>query len=425
MRLTRKATPALHVASFNSRIKVVDLLLNHGAKAGVPNSLGFSPLHQAVRRFWEVPGETEAGRAENQRQIVLLLLAHDADPELEDLSHRTAAVLATESNNAALAALFDLRSMGSGQQATAPPPAASRPPLQESSIDTPPQNEPEGRQYVEGAPAPENPREAESTKTERAVAGSEPKPPSEPTTAIIPPPITKPMETLQSSEPSDPSMTAAGSTEAPIDSTAKVLEPPTSTSTEPAPAERMSSELHQTPGLPTQTPGTPRQARPPISPAPPAHRSEAEIPHTKAVPDLPQQKSTRAPQAPHTLDQPSPGLQKSDPPYTLPSAPQGSERIGALAQPATPRDPILESGQDRRPSPRGPATGYPVKEPKESSVNWMFRNLGFGLGIGWTHNLGPQRIESATAVNGLVRVDAEKRPRSVYAGSAPLDGSMG
>ncbi len=461
----------LHVASFNGRVKVVELLLNNGAKTRVQNSLGFSPLHQAVRRFWEAPGETEAGRTENQRQIVLLLLAHDADPALEDLSHRTAAILATESNNAALAPLFEARSMSS-EQAAAPSPAPLNLPLQPSPIDTPPPNEPEVRQQVEGTSAPEKPRDADSGKTDTAGAESQPIPPSSgPETEIVHPPDTNPPETIQPAESRDPSITAAGVPEIPTESIAKPVEPPTSaanagdpeTTTKPssspsppeeppaappaiserkeprpspptmpqesAPPERTGSEVHQKPELSIQMPVTPPETSPPISPTLPGRRSEAEIPHTKAMPDLPKQKSAPAPQTPHTMDQPAPAVQKSDPlPASPPAAtlppPKRPEEIGALAQAAKPREPILKSGQNIQPSLPGPVPGYPVKEPnqveakngnrddqppaKQSSDNWIFRNLGFGLGVGWTHNLGPERIESATAVNGVVRVDADQ-----------------
>lgn len=38
----------------------------------------------------------------------------------------------------------------------------------------------------------------------------------------------------------------------------------------------------------------------------------------------------------------------------------------------------------------------------------MFQNLGFGLGLGWTHNLGPRRVESVTVVDRIVRIDSEQ-----------------
>ncbi len=38
----------------------------------------------------------------------------------------------------------------------------------------------------------------------------------------------------------------------------------------------------------------------------------------------------------------------------------------------------------------------------------MFQRLGFGLGLGWTHNLGPRRVDSVTVVNRIVRIDNER-----------------
>ena len=38
----------------------------------------------------------------------------------------------------------------------------------------------------------------------------------------------------------------------------------------------------------------------------------------------------------------------------------------------------------------------------------MLQRLGFGLGLGWTHNLGPRRVDSVTVVNRIVRIDNER-----------------
>jgi hypothetical protein len=51
-------------------------------------------------------------------------------------------------------------------------------------------------------------------------------------------------------------------------------------------------------------------------------------------------------------------------------------------------------------------TGEPRTE--EGRRPWLFQNLGFGLGLGWTHNLGARRVESVTVVNGIVRIDNEQ-----------------
>ena len=39
---------------------------------------------------------------------------------------------------------------------------------------------------------------------------------------------------------------------------------------------------------------------------------------------------------------------------------------------------------------------------------WLFHNVGFGLGLGWTHNLGARRVDSVSVVNRIVRVDDER-----------------
>lgn len=38
----------------------------------------------------------------------------------------------------------------------------------------------------------------------------------------------------------------------------------------------------------------------------------------------------------------------------------------------------------------------------------LFQNVGFGLGLGWTHNLGPRRVESVSVTNRIVRIDEER-----------------
>lgn len=40
--------------------------------------------------------------------------------------------------------------------------------------------------------------------------------------------------------------------------------------------------------------------------------------------------------------------------------------------------------------------------------HWITQSLGFGLGLGWTHNLGPRRVESVSVVNRIVRIDEER-----------------
>lgn len=45
---------------------------------------------------------------------------------------------------------------------------------------------------------------------------------------------------------------------------------------------------------------------------------------------------------------------------------------------------------------------------EDHSGPWFIQNLGFGLGLGWTHNLGPRRVESVSVTNRIVRIDDER-----------------
>ncbi len=45
---------------------------------------------------------------------------------------------------------------------------------------------------------------------------------------------------------------------------------------------------------------------------------------------------------------------------------------------------------------------------EDHSGPWFIQNLGFGLGLGWTHNLGPRRVESVSVTNRIVRIDNER-----------------
>ena len=51
---------------------------------------------------------------------------------------------------------------------------------------------------------------------------------------------------------------------------------------------------------------------------------------------------------------------------------------------------------------KGNSNHGPVKDTN------FFTNLGIGGAVGWTHNLGRTRVETATAPNGIVRIDEDK-----------------
>lgn len=99
---------ALHQASFQAHVQCVELLLKRGAQVDTRNKFGFTPLHLAVRRFWELSGETKQGRMTKQQHVVKSLLASGGDPTLLDYSSRTAPRLAIESTNAQLLPAFEL-----------------------------------------------------------------------------------------------------------------------------------------------------------------------------------------------------------------------------------------------------------------------------------------------------------------------------
>ncbi len=46
---------------------------------------------------------------------------------------------------------------------------------------------------------------------------------------------------------------------------------------------------------------------------------------------------------------------------------------------------------------------------EDTHDTWLCQNVGFGLGVGWTHNLGPRRVESVSVTpNRIVRIDDER-----------------
>ena len=76
----RDGNTALHEASFHGHVQCVEALLAAGAHPLLQNALAFTPLHQAVRRFWETSGESRADRLAGQTTVIRILLQHGADP---------------------------------------------------------------------------------------------------------------------------------------------------------------------------------------------------------------------------------------------------------------------------------------------------------------------------------------------------------
>jgi ankyrin repeat protein len=119
--MDQEGNTALHEASFYGHVRCVEILLAAGAQTSTRNALTFTPLHQAVRRFWEISNESSDDRLSRQTAVIGLLLHHGADPNLLDGSGRTPAVLAVESMNGALRQAFTASaSMKTGATPTTP-----------------------------------------------------------------------------------------------------------------------------------------------------------------------------------------------------------------------------------------------------------------------------------------------------------------
>lgn len=124
---------ALHQASFYGQMPCVEALLATGAQTSARNALAFTPPHQAVRRFWELSGESRSDRLTRQANVIDILLRHGADPELRDASGRTPITLATESSNGSLRHAFNRTPLRAIPAAEIPTRPQSPTPTAESS----------------------------------------------------------------------------------------------------------------------------------------------------------------------------------------------------------------------------------------------------------------------------------------------------
>lgn len=140
---------ALHEASFYGQAKCVEILLAAGAQPSARNALKFTPLHQAVRRFWEIPDESVHDRLTRQAEVIRLLLQHGADPALLDSNGRTPVVLAAQSMNTTLQQAFKIPSPRITPSQAAP--SSVKPVKPESSGATPDSTS------THQLPPPENP----------------------------------------------------------------------------------------------------------------------------------------------------------------------------------------------------------------------------------------------------------------------------
>ena len=443
---------ALHEASFQSEASCVEALLIAGAPLSGRNALGFTPLHQAVRRFWEIAGESTHDRLARQAGVIRLLLRYGADPLLLDGNGRTPAVLAVQSTNGILQQAF--------------PPPARLAPLQAmpglSPASKPTQSHPAVTSSTDQRPAPAdrpvNPREHEPGSTPPLVASpsdtTSPPPetastafssPARPASALTgtesepqsaasaftgkgaasqdPSAALTPMETVPSDEipppaaepVSQPPISSPRVADRPLPRPSEAASPPPSVDRQEQPRKeerRQTTPTNPTDHTQTSEAGT-RQPVPPQSPtpsasslSPPDAAAHAEIP----VKTAPAQTSSTADDV-RQADQSSAGLSHEPnpaPSFTRPTTPSVSAppqlSPTAAAEPTKPvakSTPAIGGGSQSGDRPAGLRTSA-HRNPG------LFHNVGFGLGLGWTHNLGPRRVDSVTVVNGVVRIDNEQ-----------------
>lgn len=428
----RDGNTALHEASFQSHPSCVDALLAANAPTTAHNAFGFSPLHQAVRRFWETGGESRTDRLTRQAQVINELLRHGADPDNRDDAGRTPAALAAENNNGSLRQLFSLYPAsrpltvtGTTQsplghaapshseredQATAAPPADNLPETHVAGTLNPTHSQPADLHQNQPAPPPS---QADSMQKGRT--------PEEP--AISPPPSTpvaSPLHTQRVPVP-EPSITSpapmAQNQEAGAASSID-RQPPVSTSTGERPVD--------SPPLPVGSPPSTLQSREmaiaaPKSPAPtpiPSDQSwrPARIPPRATLPSPPVTNPAEDSTPAALTEQPGrhgPGA------FSAESTSHRTAQVGvaAFTEPEPGQHPPAPSAQataqtsDPASTPTPPRPGSIEKtspDPAARQSPWIAQSLGFGLGLGWTHNLGPRRVESVSVVNRVVRIDEEQ-----------------
>ncbi len=429
----RAGNTALHEASFYGQVHCVEALLAAGAQTSTRNALAFTPLHQAVRRFWEISGESRADRLARQAKVIDVLLRHGADPDLRDTSGRTPIILAVESNN------------GSLRQAFNRPPAQAIPAAETPTTTHSPEATAEGSQGVPATPSlglagssdvpVDHPMLSQSVDRLQTIPSFTPPPdiPAkegiQPEVTLIPIPPTAPTESspgptsAESLPPArerpstTPELPEATSPQLTLPIPAPIVSHPTMT---PSPVTTTPPQLSEMPPWSAAEPPSPHQpVNPEVAPstAPTPLIAAIDItpearPVTPPSPDQPRRslapmseaaEETRKPRQPAQFT-PSGELTppQSSPPMasTDSSAPASSTPQAGATGPSTDRPPVplLTPVPDRKEDP-------PAEDDRRP---WMFQNLGFGLGLGWTHNLGPRRVDSVTVVNRIVRIDNER-----------------
>ncbi|MBL8071971.1 MAG: ankyrin repeat domain-containing protein [Nitrospira sp.] len=447
----RAGNTALHQASFYGQGACVEALLATGAQTSARNALAFTPLHQAVRRFWELSGESRAERLTRQADVIDALLRHGADPDLREAGGRTPITLATESSNGSLRHAFNrapVRAIPAAEIPTRPQSPAATADSSEADPGIVASDPETGSHTVQSAP----PAPARSAAPLPAVPS--PKPSTDmaaqddrqPGLSVIPIPSTAVTESssgpiVAKSLPPAPEGASAATSPAdttlrphtsPIPATPIETAPTRDHEATPAiasqplvaesqpPADRVTPFPPQVSGMPpaksfTPLEPVPLQTTPQPAPTPliAAIDTQVETKPAASPPTNPQHRSIatiiesaediRKPRQPHQL---TPSIDSAH----LRSAPLVAS---ADSSPATASAPLVGATgpSTDHPPPSPPASTTDKKEDppdRESERPWMLQRLGFGLGLGWTHNLGPRRVDSVTVVNRIVRIDNER-----------------
>ncbi|HVG01842.1 MAG TPA: ankyrin repeat domain-containing protein [Nitrospira sp.] len=408
---------ALHEASFHNEVLCVEALLVAGAQPSVRNALGFTPLHQAVRRFWEIPGESNQDRLAKQANIIRLLLRYGADPSMLDGSGRTPAVLATQSTNGILQQAFvpssrlaPLQALPSPSPASKPIPADSaamsstgqRPSPTDTAGNLPsflPSPGPATASVMGIGEAPLSVPEATSKGAARH-GSSEAHTHLERAETLTPPPATE-----ANPRPAPPSPPPAEGRPLPRPSEVASPQPSvamhgqtgTGETSQTAPtnaqAQTNAPESHLSQPLPY--PSLPPS---PTPTSPVAATTYADIP---AKPPPPA--TTPPPDGVRQTDRNSIGLSHE------PNAGSSSARTASPLASTSTQPPSVAAAETGPTAGRTPSSQDRTGELRTEGrrIPGLFHNVGFGLGLGWTHNLGPRRVDSVTVVNGTVRIDNE------------------
>ena len=393
---------ALHEASFQADARCVEALLVAGAQPSVRNALGSTPLHQAVRRFWEKPGESSQDRLAKQTVVIGLLLRYGADPSLPDGSGRTPAVFAVQSTN------------GSLQQAlNVPPPRLAplqaRPSLSPENKPIPPDSAVPSSTDRRPSPADTAITPPPTRQNEQLSALPLPAVPAEKPVKANPSAATPPPLSLPSPSPLTPSAPGIGKEAPPAvpDPTSKGEAGQDSSSSQPPPAD----------GRPISGPSEVASPQPSREAQAGAGTGETSTTPNTPVATAP---DAQVPTSPEPVVIPSisdvarrPNRHSAGLSHESNPAPSSA---GAGSPPALTSPQLLSAEEPTKPvtetAPRAGRSTTPLDRTGEFRTaehrSPWFQNVGFGLGLGWTHNLGPRRVDSVTVVNGVVRIDNEQ-----------------